>query len=107
MDLHLRRANLGPTEVLMITGEIDLATIPKLRGALLDMIVDAPATTIAVDLDGVTACDDMGFGVLLGAAGRAREADGDLVLVCTDERLLARIKRMRLDKAITVRARIF
>lgn len=102
MDLHLRRVVIGSTPVLMASGEIDLATIPDLRNALVKLVGSQPGSVVGVDLDGVSACDDLGLGVLLGTAGRAREIGGDLVLVCTDQRLLARFNQTRLDQAITI-----
>ena len=86
----------------MASGEIDLATIPDLRNALVKLVGSQPGATVAVDLDGVSACDDLGFGVLLGTAGRAREVGGDLVIVCTDPRLLSRFNQTRLDQAIRI-----
>jgi anti-sigma B factor antagonist len=59
---------------------------------------------VFVDLDGVTALDDTGLGMLLGAAGRAREAGGQLVVVCTNERLLHRFALTGLDRAVTVQS---
>lgn len=86
----------------MASGEIDLATIPDLRTALVKLVGNNPGSVVAVDLDGVTACDDLGLGVLLGTAGRARETGGDLVVVCTDQRLLDRFNQTRLDRAILI-----
>jgi anti-sigma B factor antagonist len=61
---------------------------------------------VAVDLDGVGVLDDSGLGVILGAAGRAREAGGDLVVVCSDARLVARLQLTGLDRAVDVRANL-
>ena len=46
------------------------------------------------------------IGMLLGAAGRARVAGGDLEVVCTDPRLLDRFAVTRLDRAVVVRDRV-
>lgn len=102
MDLHLRHTSIGALHLLMVTGEIDLATVPKFRNALVKLVGDHPAECIAVDLDGVSACDDVGLGILLGAAARARQTEGDLTIVCTDPSLLKRFTITRLDRAITV-----
>ncbi|HEY5874717.1 MAG TPA: STAS domain-containing protein, partial [Ilumatobacteraceae bacterium] len=56
------------------------------------------------DLDGVLALDDAGLGLLLGGAAKARERRGDVVIVCSDERLLARFALTRLDQAIDIRS---
>lgn len=106
MDLSCRAGLIGDTPSLMVAGELDLATIAVLRDATLRLVASHPGTTVAVDLDGVTAIDDAALGILLGAAARARDGDGDLVIVCTTERLRNRFERTGLSRAIEVRARI-
>ena len=91
---------------LQVSGEIDLSTVPMLHDALRRIISDHLAQTVAIDLDGISVLDDTGLGVLLGAAGRAREQGGDLVIVCTAERLLRRFDLSGLSRAVDVRARI-
>ena len=98
--------------MLDVSGEIDMATIPRLHDALLratnaDADADAaPRQVLIVDLDGVWSCDDMGLGVLLGAAGRCRESGGDLVVVCSDGPLRDRLERTGFDRAIRVTPRL-
>ena len=50
--------------------------------------------------------DDTGIGMLLGAAGRAREHGGDLLLVCNSDRLRSRFSLTGLDRAMVVQARV-
>ena len=92
--------------MLSLTGEIDVATIPQLHDALVRAINDAFAATLIVDLDAVYSCDDTGLGVLLGAAGRARESGGDLTIVCSEGQLRGRLRRTGFDRAVTVVASI-
>ena len=66
------------------------------------LVADHAGRPVAVDLDGVDALDDVGLGVLLGAAGRARQAGGDLVVVCASEHLRERFTLTGLDRAINV-----
>jgi len=106
MDLVCRLTTLAGTPVLHLSGEIDLSTLPLLHDRLLRAVADHHGATVFVDLDGVTALDDAGLGALLGAAGRAREQGGDVALVCTNQRLLARFALTRLDHALHVHARI-
>ena len=75
-------------------------------GAAARLVSEHPGVTIAIDLDGVTVLDDAGLGILLGAAARARELDGDVVLVCTTPRLRDRFHRSGLARAIEVRDRL-
>jgi anti-sigma B factor antagonist len=106
MDLVCRPIQLGELHALVVEGQLDLSTVPSLQNALSRLLLDGRAATVAVDLDGLTLLDDAGLGVLLGAAGRAREAGGDLVLVCTDERMRQRFERTGLARAIEVRDRL-
>lgn len=102
MELRLVTDTVGGIPVLGVSGELDLATLPQFRNALVRLVGDAPGARVAVDLDGVVALDDTGLGILLGAAGRARETGGDLVVVCSDERLRNRLAVLRFDRAVPV-----
>ena len=102
MDLVCHLSLLGTIPVLQVAGELDLATLPLFRDHLSRAIDQHPRTTMHVDLDGLTALDDVGLGMLLGAAGRAREHGGDLVIVCTSARLRHRFALTGLDRAIRV-----
>lgn len=102
MELLGRLTTLDGRPLLHLRGEIDIATLPALRDHLTRAISLHTGVPLFVDLDGLDALDDTGIGMLLGAAGQARAHGGDLVLVCTSERLLARFAVTRLDRAITV-----
>lgn len=106
MDLHARVETVGSTPVVVIEGVVDLATIPTLHTHLSRAINHHPGVTLVVDLDAVTALDDCGLGVLLGAAGRAREAGGDVAVVASSPRLRERFRSTGLDRAVEVRERL-
>ena len=90
--------------VVSLTGSVDLSTVPTLQNTLGRVLVEHPGETVAVDLDGVDALDDVGLGILLGAAGRARRSGGDVVIVCGNPALRERFTLTGLDRAITVQA---
>ncbi len=102
MELRCHLATLGSHAVLQVSGEIDLATLPSFRDHLLRAVDLHRGERVWVDLDGVTALDDSGLGMVLGAAARAREAGGEVALVCTGERLLHRFALSGLDRAVEV-----
>ena len=106
MDLRTTGSTVGGVPTVVVDGVVDLASIAIFRDALLRTIHANSGTLVVADLDGVAAIDDAGLGVLLGAAAAARQADGDLEIVCNDERLRTRLERTRLDRAITVRTSI-
>ena len=106
MDLRTTSSTVGGIPTVAVDGVVDLASIAIFRDALLRTIHSTSGELIVADLDGVAALDDAGLGVLLGAAAAARQADGDLEIVCNDERLRTRLERTRLDQAIAVRTSI-
>ena len=106
MDLVCNLVAVGGRPVLHVQGEIDLATLPGFRDQLIHAIGESVGNTLSVDLDGVTALDDTGLGMLLGAAGRARELGGDLVVVCSSARLLQRFDLTGFARAVTIVANL-
>lgn len=90
------------TAVVELSGRLDMSTLPTLQNALVRAIGSNIGATVVVDLDGVDGLDDVGLGVLVGAAGRARGSGGDIVVICTSDALLRRFSITRLDRAITI-----
>ena len=62
-----------------VRGDVDLATSPRLRSALVDLH-QRGCHHLEVDLGGVEFLDSTGIGVLIGALRRARQAGGKLHL---------------------------
>jgi anti-sigma B factor antagonist len=106
VELITRLSSVAGCTVLDVRGEIDLATLPELHNAVTKAVMQARRESIVIDLDGVYACDDAGLGVLLGAAGRARQDGGDVVVVCTDGALRTRLARTGFDRAVNVTSSI-
>lgn len=102
MDLHLRTDDSGVAPVLVVDGDVDLATLPRLRNALARLVVDHSGRLVAVDVSAVTLLDDCGLGVLMGAAAHARGTGGDVTLVCRPGRLRERLALTGLDRAMSV-----
>lgn len=102
MDFSVTSTRL-PDDVALITvsGEIDVATAPRLRERLLDAVNDG-ARRLIVDLTPVVFMDSTALGVLVGGLKRMRAVDGDLVLVCTAERLLKLFRITRLSKVFPI-----
>lgn len=103
MTLRAETTEVGGRVVVVLTGSVDLSTVPTLQNALARAIVDHPAETVAVDLDVVDTVDDIALGILLGAAGRARRNGGDVEIVCASDHLREKFAVTGLDRAITVR----
>jgi len=101
MELVVRQSQVGAVTVVHVSGEADLATLPKLADALTRATADA-AGIVAVDLDEVQVLDDAALGLLLGAAGRARQAGAELSVVCSAEPQRERLAITGFDRAVAV-----
>jgi anti-anti-sigma factor len=87
MDLILRTDVVDSIPVVSVHGEIDLATVPRLRDHLHRELDSHPGRPLVVDLDAVTVFDDVGLGVLLGARRAARARGVDVVVVASGPRV--------------------
>lgn len=86
MDLTLAHRKDGDRTILEVGGEIDVYTAPKLRERLVDLIGEGHCDII-IDMAGVEFLDSTGLGVLVGGLKRVRSHDGQLALVCPQERI--------------------
>ena len=79
--LQLDVAGTVTRPVVTARGEIDVATSPRLRAELTNLIARG-ATEITLEFAGVTFVDSSGLGVLVGAYKRLREnGDGRIRIV--------------------------
>lgn len=102
MEMELRRSIVAQRHVLVVNGDIDLVSLPRFNDALARLVGEAKAATVVVDLDGTGVMEDAALGLLLGAAGKARGSGGDLVVVCTEPRMRARLEHTGFDRAVVV-----
>ena len=88
--------------VITVSGEVDLATSPDLDAAIIAGL-DSGAGSLVVDLIDVSFMDSSGLGVIVRGLKRCREADKDLDLVITNERVLKVFGITGLDQVIPIR----
>ncbi|MCD9622712.1 STAS domain-containing protein [Rhabdothermincola salaria] len=69
----------GDTVVVSLTGELDPHTVPMLADEL-DDAIDGGATSVALDLSGLTFIDSSGLRVVIATHRRLEESGGRLVL---------------------------
>lgn len=100
MPLDLDVSERDGHAVVIVKGEVDLATSPQLRESLAGVVESA--TSIVVDLDQVGFIDSTGIGVLVGGVKRARGHGGDLSLVCTQRRILKVLEITGLTQVFSV-----
>ena len=101
MELELSDTDIDGWVVLAASGEIDVAAAPALRERLVAAIAEG-TIRLVLDLENVDFIDSTGLGVLVGAVRRARAADGDLRLVCTNQRILKVFDVTGLDEVFVI-----
>ncbi len=101
MDLGLDVAERDGWAVLSVTGEVDVYTAPRFREKLIELVSQGKHQ-IVVDLEGVDFLDSTGLGVLVGGLKRLRSHDGDLALVCTQNRILKVFEITGLTKVFSI-----
>jgi anti-anti-sigma factor len=75
--------------VVVASGEIDLATSPELRAALLDEQARAPS--VVLDLREVTFIDSSGLGVIVGQQKRSQEDGARFAVAVAEQSSVERI----------------
>lgn len=87
--------------ILTVSGEVDLASSPELDAAIISSI-DSGTTSVVIDLTDVSFMDSSGLGVIVRGLKRCREADKELDLVITNERVLKVFGITGLDQVIPI-----
>jgi anti-sigma B factor antagonist len=92
-------SSAGNWAVVAVTGELELATAPRLRQVVVSLVGEG-RTNIALDLGGVDFVDSIGLGMVVSALKRVRSRDGRLVVVAAAPRVRALFELTRLDEII-------
>jgi anti-sigma B factor antagonist len=75
LTVHIEDSREGPS-IVSLVGELDLGTIPRMEGALLEQVTQRPA--VLVDLSELAFIDSSGIGILIQAL---RSANGTPVRI--------------------------
>lgn len=99
--IRIERGEQAGFRVIVVAGQIDVATAPQLRQTLVE-VQHGGVHDVALDLDGVEFLDSIGLGVIVGGLKRAASHDRRLVVVCSRTRLLRLFESTRLDQIMPV-----
>jgi anti-sigma B factor antagonist len=83
--------------IITVHGEIDMATAPQFRHAMTNHLGHGPATSVHLDLSGVTFLDSAGVHAMLAVQRRARLRGSDLILVRSSPRVNRLLDLMGLE----------
>jgi anti-sigma B factor antagonist len=81
--LAVERSRSDGCELLTVTGELDIATAPRMMAALNEAFTDMDAPLV-VDLSRVVFMDSTGLALLMNARGRASRLKRGFAIVCPD-----------------------
>jgi anti-sigma B factor antagonist len=93
----------GTWTVLAVHGEIDMASAPAVRRAVIDLLGEG-VRWLVLDLSGVGFVDSTGLGVLVGALKRVNAESGDMTIVCDRENVLELFRMTRLTNVFRIHA---
>ena len=79
MTFSLSTASHGTTRVVRLSGELDIATAPKVRRAIHDLLTES-ADPVVIDLAGVQFMDSSGLAVLVAGHKRANYQGGSFAV---------------------------
>jgi anti-sigma B factor antagonist len=97
LELEVSTRDVGEHTVIKLKGEVDIYTAPALRETIVDA-VDKGRYKIAVDLDEVDFLDSTGLGVLVGGLKRVKQHEGELGIICNQDKILRIFKITGLTK---------
>lgn len=105
MDIGLDTIERDGWAVVAVRGEVDVYTAPRLREHLIELSGQG-VRQVVVDLDEVEFLDSTGLGVLVGSLKRFRGNEGDLVLVCTQPRIMKVFEITGLTKVFSIHSSV-
>ncbi len=89
--------DVGDHTLIKLKGEIDIYTAPSLREAIVESI-ERGRYKVVIDLDDVEFLDSTGLGVLVGGLKKVNQHDGEMGIICNQEKLLRVFKITGLTK---------
>ncbi len=93
----------GDATLVVVRGDLDIATAPQLRETLAEVLRER--RHVVVDLERLDFIDSVGIGILLGGLRRARSQRGALALVCTSRTVLRPFEITGLDRVFAIHDR--
>ncbi len=100
-ELDIALEDVGGHSVIVLSGEVDVYSAPKLRDTIRNLVEEG-RYRIVVDLEDVTFLDSTGLGVLVGGLKRVKHHQGDLGIICNQERIMRIFRITGLTKVFNI-----
>ena len=102
-DIYLKitAAKAGDFMVISLEGEVDVYSASMLREEIINQ-VDAGEYNIVINLGKVAFLDSTGLGVLVGGLKRVKTHDGQLGIICNQEKILRIFRITGMDKIFPI-----
>ena len=104
MNLTIEKQQNDAEIYVLVSGEIDAFTAPKLREELLPL-ADGQTPSIIVSLKNVSYLDSTGLGVFIGLFKQVKKNNGELRLIDLSDRLKRLFEITGLNNIITISAK--
>ena len=98
MNCEIR--NEGDAAIVVLSGDVDLESSPRVRNALLDCV--GMKRTVVVDMQAVSYIDSSGVASLVEAFQSARKSNTRFMLACVSDAALRVLELARLDKVFNI-----
>ena len=92
----------GPTTVLHLAGDLDLATCGQLRGCIRDVLDSSRVRRLVLDIGGLEFVDVTGMNVIVDAQRILSSDGGTLALRSPRPMVLRMLKLLALDEVVPV-----
>lgn len=100
LDVERRAAN-GRTQVIALSGELDVGTVDRFRAAMHEAI-QGQASAVVADLSHLTFMDSSGLAAMLGALRDLSRAGGRLLVACANPTVLRVFHVTRTDATFEI-----
>jgi len=100
-ELDVNLEEVGGVTVIVLSGEVDVYSAPKLRDTIRNLVEEGKYNLV-VDLERVAFLDSTGLGVLVGGLKRVKPHQGDLGIICDQERILRIFRITGLTKVFPI-----
>jgi anti-sigma B factor antagonist len=102
--LRVTTTATGPTTVLHLAGDLDLATAGQLRGLVREVLDKGSVRRLVLDMAGLEFMDVTGLNVLVDAQRVVSDDGGTLALRSPRPMVLRMLKLLALDEVVAVEA---